>query len=41
MAGLDRDDLVSGLVRVAELMVSGENQGEVDAHFVPVIGGVF
>lgn len=32
-AATDRDELVTGLVRIGELEVSGENQAEVDAYF--------
>jgi predicted ester cyclase len=34
-AVMDRDELVSGLVRIGELEVSGENQAEIDAYFAP------
>jgi predicted ester cyclase len=34
-AATDRDELVTGLVRIGELEVSGENQAEVDAYFAP------
>jgi predicted ester cyclase len=30
-----REERVSGLIRVGELEVSGENEAEVDAHFAP------
>jgi predicted ester cyclase len=32
---MSRDQLVSGLVRIGELEVSGENQAEIDAYFAP------
>src|SRR5947208_8046201 len=32
---MSRDELVSGLVRIGELEVSGENQAEIDAYFAP------
>jgi predicted ester cyclase len=35
VGGLSRDELVSGLVRVGELELTGENQAEVDAYFAP------
>jgi hypothetical protein len=35
VAGVSRDQLVSGLVRIGELLVSGESQAEVDAYFAP------
>jgi predicted ester cyclase len=35
VAGMSRDELVSGLVRIGELEVSGEDQAEVDAYFAP------
>jgi predicted ester cyclase len=35
VAGMSRDQLVSGLVRIGELEVSGENQAEIDAYFAP------
>jgi len=31
----DRDELVSGLVRVGELELTGEDEAEVDAYFAP------
>lgn len=35
VAGMSRDELVSGLVRIGELELTGENQEEVDAYFAP------
>src|SRR4051812_42556138 len=35
VAGMSRDELVSGLVRIGELEVSGEDQAAVDAYFAP------
>jgi predicted ester cyclase len=35
VAGMSRDQLVTGLVRIGELEVSGENQAEIDAYFAP------
>jgi predicted ester cyclase len=35
VAGMSRDQLVSGLVRIGELEVSGKNQAEIDAYFAP------
>ena len=32
---MSRDELVSGLVRIGELEVSGEDQSEIDAYFAP------
>jgi predicted ester cyclase len=32
---MDRDELVSGLVRIGELELSGENQADVEAYFAP------
>ena len=32
---MNRDDLVSGLVRIGELEITGEDQAEVDAYFAP------
>ena len=32
---MDRDELVSGLVRIGELEITGEDQAEVDAYFAP------
>jgi hypothetical protein len=32
---MSRDELVSGLVRIGEMMVAGENQAEIDASFPP------
>jgi predicted ester cyclase len=31
----DREERVAGLIRVGELELTGENEGEVDAHFAP------
>jgi predicted ester cyclase len=33
VAGMGREELVSGLVRIGELEVSGEDQSEIDAYF--------
>jgi predicted ester cyclase len=35
VAGMSRDELVSGLVRIGEMELTGENQAEVDAYFAP------
>ena len=35
VAGMSRDELVSGLVRIGEMMVTGEDQAEIDAYFAP------
>jgi hypothetical protein len=35
VAGMSRDELVSGVVRIGELEVSGEDQAEIDAYFAP------
>jgi predicted ester cyclase len=35
VAGMSRDQLVTGLVRIGELEVSGKNQAEIDAYFAP------
>ena len=35
LAGTSRDELVSGFVRIGEMMVAGENQAEIDAYFAP------
>jgi len=35
VAGMSRDELVSGLVRVGEKEMTGEDQAEVDAYFAP------
>jgi predicted ester cyclase len=32
---MTRDELVSGLVRIGELEITGEDQAEVDAYFAP------
>ena len=34
-AGIGRDELVSGLVRIGELEVSGKKQAEINAYFAP------
>jgi hypothetical protein len=34
-AELARDELVSGLVRIGERLISGEGREEVDAYFSP------
>jgi predicted ester cyclase len=33
--GMSRDELVSGLVRIGELAISGDDQAAVDAYFAP------
>src|SRR2546427_11656017 len=33
--GMSRDELVSGLVRIGDMMVTGEDQAEIDAYFAP------
>jgi predicted ester cyclase len=35
VAGMSRKELVSGLVRIGEMMVTGEDQVEIDAYFAP------
>ena len=35
VAGMSRDELVRGLVRIGEMMVTGEDQAEIDAYFAP------
>ena len=35
VAGMSREDLVRGLVRVGELEITGENHAAVDAYFAP------
>jgi predicted ester cyclase len=35
VAGMSRDELVSGLVRIGELEITGEDQAAVDAYFAP------
>src|SRR4029453_7049259 len=35
VAGMSRDELVSGLARIGELEISGEDQAAVDAYFAP------
>jgi predicted ester cyclase len=35
VAGMSRDELVRGLIRIGELEVSGEDQAEIDAYFAP------
>jgi predicted ester cyclase len=35
VAGVSREELVSALVRIGELELTGENQAEVDAYFAP------
>ena len=35
VAGMSRDELVSGLVRIGELEITGEDQAVVDAYFAP------
>jgi predicted ester cyclase len=35
VAGMTRDELVSGLVRIGEMELTGENQAEIDAYFAP------
>jgi predicted ester cyclase len=35
VAGTSRDELVSGLVRIGELEITGEDQAAVDAYFAP------
>jgi hypothetical protein len=35
VAGVDRDELVSGLVRIGEKELTGEDEAEVDAYFAP------
>ena len=32
---MSRDELVSGLVRIGELEITGEDQATVDAYFAP------
>jgi predicted ester cyclase len=34
-AGMTRDELVGGLVRIGEKQLSGEDEAEVDAYFAP------
>jgi hypothetical protein len=36
--GMGRDELVSGLVRIGEKDMTGEDQAEVDAYFAPDFG---
>jgi predicted ester cyclase len=33
VAGMSRDELVSGLVRIGEMEMTGEDQAEIDAYF--------
>ena len=35
VAGVSRDELVSGLVHIGELEITGEGQAEVEAYFAP------
>jgi predicted ester cyclase len=35
VAGMTRDELVDGLVRIGEMELTGENQAEIDAYFAP------
>jgi hypothetical protein len=35
VAGMSREELVNGLIRVGELLMTGENQAEVDAYYAP------
>ena len=35
VAGMSRDELVSGLVRIGEKEMTGEDQPEIDAYFAP------
>ena len=35
VAGMTRDELVAGLVRIGEMELTGENQAEIDAYFAP------
>lgn len=35
VADMSRDEVVTGLVRIGELELTGENQAEVDAYFAP------
>jgi hypothetical protein len=35
VAGMSRHELVSRLVRIGEMMVTGEHQAEIDAYFAP------
>lgn len=35
VAGMSRDELVSGLVRIGEKEMTGEDQAEIDAYFAP------
>lgn len=35
VAGMTRDELVRGLVRIGEKQLTGEDKAEVDAYFAP------
>jgi hypothetical protein len=35
VAGNNRDQLVIGLVRIGELLMTGESEPEVDAYYAP------
>jgi len=35
VADMSREELVSGLIRIGELELTGENQAEIDAYFAP------